>query len=386
MTAVLSSSSDIKKSAFCHFTYPICAVQCNVLYVYTHTHTPTLAHTHSQHSRPSLAHSLLTKLLSLDGVSIAQGEAKETTLSSIVHNAKCLEALSEIKKSAQSPSTEPTSDPTPSETPPTSSQEALRSLTDIITEHSMSQDRPVVTDRPPPLMPYTSLADYLSSFTGQMEVAASKSNATPAESATLPGEKATSSSEAGATQETGTTSSAMATNSPLAPSLATSYKVSDADTVCSCRCKEGVCENGVDLLRPLASNWPCLVTTILGFYPTESCDSCTFNSVHTLDSFTSHLLLNCDSETVMVVVDTIVSNMNSVVSSLVCSSDTSLFTDGVEWENAQNLKITKQNLSLIVGRRFVESAVRVLAMNHSRAGNTLSTSQSSRQPDSKLIT
>ena len=353
---------------------------------YSHTHT----YTHLQHSRPSLAHSLLTKLLSLEGVSIAQGEARETTLSSIVHNAKCLEALSEIKKSPQN-STESTSDPVPSEAPPTSSQDALRNLTDIIAEHSVSQDGPVVTDRPPPLMPYTSLADYLSSFTGQLEVATCKSNATPAESATLPGEKATSSSEAGVTQETGTTSAAMVTNAamatsaPLAPSLTASYKVSDADTVCSCRRKEGMCENGVDLLKPLASNWPCLVTTILGFYPTESCDSCRLNSVHTLDSFTSHLLLNCDSETVMVVVDTIVSNMNSVVSSLVGSSDTSLFTDGIEWEDAQNLKITKQNVSLIVGRRFVESAVRVLAMNHSRAGNTLSTSQSSRQPDSKWI-
>ena len=340
--------------------------------VYTHTHT--------QHSQPSLAHTLLTKLLSLEGVSTAQGEAMETTLSSVVHNTKCLEALLEIKKGQSSP-TDSTSDPTPSKAPPTTNEDVLRSLTDIIAEHSLSQDRSV--DRPPPLMPYTSLADYLSNFSPQMETV--KSHTIPAESATTPGEKATSSSEGGATQETGTgiATASLTAASPLLLNSAPSYKISNVDSVCSCRRRESGGVSGVDLLEPLASNWPCLVATILGFYPTSDCDSVTFNSVHSLDNFTSHLLLNCDSDTVMVVVDTIVSNMNAVVPSLVDSSDMCLLTDDIKWANTQNLKITEKNVPLVVGRRFVESVVRVLAMNHSRAGNALSTTQSSRQPDSK---
>ncbi len=221
---------------------------------------------------------------------------------------------------------------------------------------------------------YTSLSEYLTNLPEQMDLSQMVRNfSTPPELLATSGEGLLPSNNS--TTEARTS----VLGKPLKPKA---YKMTN--TECSCRNKEGMSASGVDLLQPLVSNWPCLVATILGFYPTTdaSSESCVFGSVPSLDSFTSHLLLNCDAETVTVVVDTILGKMNNAMS-VVGANDLSLLTNDTVWLKAQNLKLTEKNVALIVGRRFVESAVRVLAMNHSRADNTRATSQQPRPSDGK---
>ncbi len=221
---------------------------------------------------------------------------------------------------------------------------------------------------------YTSLSEYLTNLPEQMDLSQVVRNfTTPPE--LIEGLSPSNNS----TAEARTSGLASSLSKPLKPKP---YKMTN--TECSCQNKEGMSVSGVDLLQPLVSNWPCLVTTILGFYPTTdvSSDSCVLGSVPSLDSFISHLLLNCDTEAVTVVVDTILGKMNNAMS-LVGTNDLSLLSDETVWLKAQNLKLTEKNVALIVGRRFVESVVRVLAMNHSRADNTRATSQQPRPSDGK---
>lgn len=80
-----------------------------------------------------------------------------------------------------------------------------------------------------------------------------------------------------------------------------------------------------DMLHPLMSNWPCIVTTVLGFYPEEeiqpqpvmdgsvsSSPSCAGKllPVHLLDSFTTDLVLNCEDSLINKLVAVIVKKMN----------------------------------------------------------------------------
>ncbi len=314
------------------------------------------------------------KLLPLGGV--APTGDSETTLFSVVHNVKCLEALTEIKKghnsSSDSASQAPASEATPTSGPSTSQTSA--SVVEPIEKNA-------TLDRTRPLFPYTnmsdytSLSDYLTSLPETMHLAQMvRTFGSPLMTDVMPSPVDRPSSGSNSTS----LPHASGLSEPLQPKT---YKSSTPE--CSCRAQASASGEGVDLLQPLVSDWPCLVATILGFYPTSDTPSDqTFCSVHSLDSFTSHLLLHCQVETVTVLVDTLVRKMNEALS-LPKPSDLSLLTDNVEWMKIKSCSLSEGNVALLVGRRFVESAVRVLAMNHSRASNIVATSQQPRTSESK---
>lgn len=312
---------------------------------------------------------------------VSPGGGGETTLFSIVHNTKCLEALAEIKKGKNS-SSESVSQPTASEAPPTSSHHDASTLSRASGSGIDSFERGAF-DRTRPL-PYTNITDFanLSDYLTNLPEAVNLSHVVlnfttpPApELVATPTNDHPLSSGNSAPRGSGL-------NEPLLPAT---YKTPSNLAQCSCRSQKGVSGDGVDLLAPLVSNWPCLVATILGFCPSETLSTNEAReviSVHSLDSFMSHLLLDCHVDTVTVVVDTIVRKMNEAIP-LSGPKDLSLLSDNIDWLKIKSFDLSEENVALLVGRRFVESAVRVLAMNHSRAGNTMATSQQSRPSESK---
>ena len=182
-----------------------------------------------------------------------------------------------------------------------------------------------------------------------------------------------------------------------------------------------VIDIGAQILQALVMNWPGIVTTVLGFCPPCVSTSCglekeqsgdsngvgaslsrenvkggshedhhgsnstlEFSSVHSLDSFTFNLILNCDDSTVDLPVDTIVSKMNTaVLNSTDCGNavDLSILLEGVDFTKPPEELCTLNdgNVSLLVGRRFVNSVVRLLGLEHSRVKNAFVEMQQMRQ-------
>ena len=145
------------------------------------------------------------------------------------------------------------------------------------------------------------------------------------------------------------------------------------------------CSGTCDLLSPLVTNWPCIVTTILGYYPFKKLTDYNFkgvvtpqekekpkyqparlSSVHLLDSFTLHLILNCKDSVISSLVRTIVDKMSAVLEG---NCDLSVLAKPINSLEVDLKKMDEATRTLLVGKRFLESVVRVLALEHSRVRN-----------------
>ena len=151
-----------------------------------------------------------------------------------------------------------------------------------------------------------------------------------------------------------------------------------------------------DFLGPLFTNWPCIVTTVLGFYPlAQSSDSVstqqpggqgigisgnpvqsglsqatTLSSVHALDSFTTHLILNCSDSCIKNFTTTIVEKINSCLAASNASNQLPVDLIDLNIQDIDLKSIDESVLPILVGKRFLNSVVRVLGMEHSRVKNT----------------
>ena len=154
---------------------------------------------------------------------------------------------------------------------------------------------------------------------------------------------------------------------------------------------ETISEN--DFLSPLFTNWPCVVTTILGCYPPVLyADRATLpqvgeqaigqmndpfqvwpsqsrglSSVQSLDGFTSHFVLNCDEDCIENFTSTIVEKINSCLAE---SNQCSVDILDLSVHDIDLRLINERALPILVGKRFLESVIRVLGMEHSRVKNT----------------
>ena len=153
-----------------------------------------------------------------------------------------------------------------------------------------------------------------------------------------------------------------------------------------------------NLLSPIFTNWPCIVTTVLGYYPpAQSVDRMdvtqerdqpigllddhfqdwpsqgrALSSVQALDAFTSHLVLNCSEDCVRKFTSTIVEKINlRLAESNQCSFD--LFNINVNEVDSRS--IDEKILPVLVGKRFLDSVIRILGMEHSRVRNTFAEMQ-----------
>lgn len=124
---------------------------------------------------------------------------------------------------------------------------------------------------------------------------------------------------------------------------------------------------GNAMLDAVFTSWPCVVTTVLGFCPSFLTDtpasSLKLSPVQMLDNFVVTLYLNCDKNQLSCFVNTIISKMNS---SLEKNADLSNvdFSEGLE-------RINELNLPLYVGVRFLNSVVRLFALEHSRVKSSV---------------
>ena len=157
-------------------------------------------------------------------------------------------------------------------------------------------------------------------------------------------------------------------------------------------------DDSFDVIQALFSNWPAIVTTILGFNPTshstppESKSGHTpstpptrsnhapsssslphFSSVHLLDSFTTDLFLNCSDRVIEVFVSTIIQKLNTAVENAE-DHHLPLLLQDIDYSDPERgvapfLGAGEVGVALLVGRRFLASVVRVLALEHSRVKN-----------------
>ena len=165
---------------------------------------------------------------------------------------------------------------------------------------------------------------------------------------------------------------------------------------------------GAQMLQALVTNWPCIVATILGFYPpcvtklvdrtctledsnacdtlqesmegvsVKNCDNSSttleFSTVHSVDSFVTNLILNCEDATIDTLVAAIVERMNSAVFKSTSSGneiDLPLLSESVDFTTPPEdvCALNEHNVSLLVGVRFMNSVVRLLGLEHSRVKN-----------------
>ena len=169
----------------------------------------------------------------------------------------------------------------------------------------------------------------------------------------------------------------------------TSKQVLDSDAVT-------IDEGPLDFLSPLCLNWPCIVATILGFYPVRSsfdadashphtgqcvggvdgplsfraAQSMMLSSVHTLDSFTKNMILNCSEACIKNITATIVEKINWCLAASTMSHQRLVDLLDANVSDLDLSSIDEMTLPIIVGKRFLNSVVRVLAMEHSRIKNT----------------
>ena len=141
-----------------------------------------------------------------------------------------------------------------------------------------------------------------------------------------------------------------------------------------------------DMLHPLMSNWPCIVTTVLGFYPEEeiqpqpvmdgsvsSSPSCAGKllPVHLLDSFTTDLVLNCEDSLINKLVAVIVKKMNEAFENSDDNVSSKVLLETLSIQDCRMSELAGPTLALSVGKRFLNSVMRVLALEHSRVKNAL---------------
>ena len=150
--------------------------------------------------------------------------------------------------------------------------------------------------------------------------------------------------------------------------------------------EEAKCSKSVpyDFLKTLFTNWPCIVTTVLGYYPVGQSmdgaairqpvdrpvgqlDQSQMSSVQSLDSFTSHLILNCKESCIEHFTSTIVGKINSCLSE---SGQHSVDLIDTNLHDIDSKLIDEKILPILVGKRFLNSVIRVLGMEHSRIKNT----------------
>lgn len=135
-----------------------------------------------------------------------------------------------------------------------------------------------------------------------------------------------------------------------------------------------------NIMESLFSNWPAIVMTILGFNPSisdtgaDNPSPTTFSSVHMLDSFTTDLLLNCSSHMIDGLVETIVRHVNTAAEQARGHPRfLDLFLQDVDYTDPEvvpkYLEAGEGGVAVLVGRRFLGSVVRVLALEHSRVKN-----------------
>ena len=190
---------------------------------------------------------------------------------------------------------------------------------------------------------------------------------------------------------------------------------------------EQATENDVDIgaqiLEALVTNWPGIVATVLGFYlpcmikltnrtstledkgHSNTCDasqenmeclSCPtssatleFNTVHSVDSFVTNLVLNCEDTTVDMIVAAIVERMNEAVFNSTDPEnqvDLSLLSESVDFTKLPEevCVLNEHNTALLVGVRFMNSVVRLLGLEHSRVKNAFVEMQQLRQSNAGM--
>ena len=147
----------------------------------------------------------------------------------------------------------------------------------------------------------------------------------------------------------------------------------------ACASKEG---KEFSVIQALFTSWPGIVTSILGFNMASLLTSDhistppTFSSVHLLDSFTTDLLLNCSDNVINCLVDSIVQKLNSALEASRdrdFEMDASLFLQDIDYSDPEVVRrfaaMGEVGVAVLVGRRFLSSVVRVLALEHSRVKN-----------------
>ena len=148
-----------------------------------------------------------------------------------------------------------------------------------------------------------------------------------------------------------------------------------------------------DFLEPLFTNWPCIVATVLGYCPLGPSSNGSsgmqqgdqkirqlgdplqnwpsqskgMSSVQSLDSFTMHLILNCSEICIKNFTTTIVDKINSCLAE---SSQCSVDILDINIHDIDLKSIDESILPILVGKRFLNSVIRVLGMEHSRVKNT----------------
>ena len=201
-----------------------------------------------------------------------------------------------------------------------------------------------------------------------------------------------------------------------------SHQDDQPDTETSEQAAESEADIGAKMLQVLVTNWPCIVATVLGFYPpcvtkvTDNRTTCTctlegpnagddsmecvssegssttleFSSVHSIDSFITNLVLNCDDATIDTIVTTIVERMNSAVfksADPMSQVDLSLLSEKVDFTKSPEevCALNEHNTALLVGVRFMSSVVRLLALEHSRVKNAFVEMQQMRQSNAGML-
>jgi len=124
-------------------------------------------------------------------------------------------------------------------------------------------------------------------------------------------------------------------------------------------------------LKMLFSDWPSIVMVVLGFNPACVESSVpAICSVNLLDNFTTDLVLNCSSLVISYLVDAIITRLNPALHSCPDASFIMKDLDLSDPEVVQEyLGLGEVGVVLLVGRRFLGSVVRVLALEHSRIKN-----------------
>ncbi len=136
-------------------------------------------------------------------------------------------------------------------------------------------------------------------------------------------------------------------------------------------------EEANSAVKLLFSDWSSIMMIVLGFDPSTLASLPSFASppphvcsVHSLDNFSTDLLLNCSQLMISYFVDSIITRLNSALQSCL---DSSLVTRDLDYSDpdviSRYLSLGEEGVALLVGRRFLGSMVRLLALEHSRVKN-----------------
>ncbi len=187
---------------------------------------------------------------------------------------------------------------------------------------------------------------------------------------------------------------------------------------------------GAKMLQAIVTNWPCIVATVLGFYPPcvtnitdrtmcsrtledrehsssggdahhqekmecVSCESSStafeFSTVHSIDSFVTNLVMNCENSTIDTIIATIIERMNSAIFESTDPEnqvDLSLLSESVDFTKSPEevCMLNEHNTALVVGVRFMNSVVRLMGLEHSRVKNAFIEMQQMRQANAGIHT